>query len=93
MQDPMIDATTAKQHRVRVLWPLCASPPATGTIEHLGDAKQFLTDIRRRFARFGLDLHEDKSLIQFGRFAAPHPGTDLSLQAREERLRDGIVVA
>ena len=39
--------------------------------EHLGDAKQFLTDLRQRFARFGLELHEDKTrLIQFGRFAA-----------------------
>jgi len=39
--------------------------------EHLGDAKQFLTDLRQRFAGFGLDLHEDKTrLIQFGRFAA-----------------------
>jgi RNA-directed DNA polymerase len=39
--------------------------------EHLGDAKQFLTDLRQRFAKFGLELHEDKTrLIQFGRFAA-----------------------
>jgi RNA-directed DNA polymerase len=39
--------------------------------EHLGDAKQFLTDLRQRFTKFGLELHEDKTrLIQFGRFAA-----------------------
>jgi group II intron reverse transcriptase/maturase len=39
--------------------------------EHLGDAKQFVTDLRQRFAKFGLELHEDKTrLIQFGRFAA-----------------------
>jgi RNA-directed DNA polymerase len=38
--------------------------------EHLGDAKQFLVDLHRRFGRFGLKLHEDKTrLIQFGRFA------------------------
>lgn len=38
--------------------------------EHLGDAKQFLADLHRRFGRFGLELHEDKKrLIQFGRFA------------------------
>jgi RNA-directed DNA polymerase len=38
--------------------------------EHLGDAKQFLADLHRRFGRFGLELHEDKTrLIQFGRFA------------------------
>src|SRR3954454_20278858 len=39
--------------------------------EHLGDAKQFLADLRQRFRRFGLELHPDKTrLIQFGRFAA-----------------------
>ncbi len=41
--------------------------------EHLGDAKQFLHDLRERFARFGLELHPDKTrLIEFGRFAAQH---------------------
>jgi RNA-directed DNA polymerase len=39
--------------------------------EHQGDAKQFLRDLRERFARFGLELHPDKTrLIEFGRFAA-----------------------
>jgi RNA-directed DNA polymerase len=39
--------------------------------EHLGDARQFLRDLRDRFARFGLELHPDKTrLIEFGRFAA-----------------------
>ncbi|MCA1705505.1 MAG: group II intron reverse transcriptase/maturase, partial [Actinobacteria bacterium] len=39
--------------------------------EHLGDAKQFLADLRQRFGRFGLELHPDKTrLVQFGRFAA-----------------------
>ncbi len=39
--------------------------------ENLGDAKQFLADLRQRFAKFGLTLHEDKTrLLQFGRFAA-----------------------
>jgi RNA-directed DNA polymerase len=39
--------------------------------EHQGDAKQFLNDLRERFARFGLELHPDKTrLIEFGRFAA-----------------------
>jgi group II intron reverse transcriptase/maturase len=39
--------------------------------EHLGDAKQFFADLTQRFAKFGLELHEDKTrLIQFGRFAA-----------------------
>jgi RNA-directed DNA polymerase len=39
--------------------------------EHLGDAKQFLSDLRQRFAKFGLELHPDKTrLIEFGRYAA-----------------------
>jgi RNA-directed DNA polymerase len=39
--------------------------------EHRGDAKQFLHDLRERFAKFGLELHPDKTrLVEFGRFAA-----------------------
>jgi group II intron reverse transcriptase/maturase len=39
--------------------------------EHRGDAKQFLYDLRKRFAKFNLELHPDKTrLIEFGRFAA-----------------------
>jgi RNA-directed DNA polymerase len=39
--------------------------------EHLGDAKQFLSDLRQRLAKFNLELHPDKTrLIEFGRFAA-----------------------
>jgi RNA-directed DNA polymerase len=39
--------------------------------EHQGDAKQFLRDLRVRFATFGLELHPDKTrLIEFGRRAA-----------------------
>ena len=39
--------------------------------EHLGDARQFLRDLRDRFARFALELHPGKTrLIEFGRFAA-----------------------
>jgi group II intron reverse transcriptase/maturase len=35
------------------------------------DARRFLADLRDRFARFGLELHPDKTrLIEFGRFAA-----------------------
>ena len=35
------------------------------------DARQFLTELRERFARFGLELHPDKTrLIEFGRHAA-----------------------
>jgi RNA-directed DNA polymerase len=39
--------------------------------QHLGDARQFLNDLRKRFAKFNLELHPDKTrLIEFGRFAA-----------------------
>src|SRR5215216_3959558 len=39
--------------------------------QHLGDARQFLSDLRERFAKFNLELHPDKTrLIEFGRFAA-----------------------
>ncbi len=39
--------------------------------EHRGDARQFLRDLRDRFARFALELHPGKTrLIEFGRFAA-----------------------
>ncbi len=39
--------------------------------EHEGDAQQFLAELRERFAKFGLELHPDKTrLIEFGRHAA-----------------------
>jgi group II intron reverse transcriptase/maturase len=39
--------------------------------ENQGDARQFLKDLRERFAKFRLELHPDKTrLIEFGRFAA-----------------------
>jgi RNA-directed DNA polymerase len=39
--------------------------------QHLGDARQFLSDLRERFSKFNLELHPDKTrLIQFGRYAA-----------------------
>jgi RNA-directed DNA polymerase len=39
--------------------------------EHRDDAERFLADLRERFARFGLELHPDKTrLIEFGRSAA-----------------------
>ena len=35
------------------------------------DARQFLAELRERFAKFGLELHPDKTrLIEFGRHAA-----------------------
>ena len=39
--------------------------------EHRDDAERFLAELRERFAKFGLELHPDKTrLIEFGRFAA-----------------------
>jgi RNA-directed DNA polymerase len=39
--------------------------------EHEDDAQRFLADLRERFAKFGLELHPDKTrLIEFGRFAS-----------------------
>jgi RNA-directed DNA polymerase len=39
--------------------------------EHQADAQRFLTDLRERLAKFGLELHPDKTrLIEFGRHAA-----------------------
>lgn len=39
--------------------------------QHRHEAEQFLVELRERFAKFGLELHPDKTrLIEFGRFAA-----------------------
>jgi group II intron reverse transcriptase/maturase len=39
--------------------------------EKLGDANRFLEELRDRLAKFGLELHSDKTrLIRFGRYAA-----------------------
>jgi RNA-directed DNA polymerase len=39
--------------------------------EHELDARRFLVELGERFAKFGLELHPDKTrLIEFGRFAA-----------------------
>jgi RNA-directed DNA polymerase len=39
--------------------------------EHREEAEQFLTLLRQRMAKFGLELHGEKTrLIRFGRFAA-----------------------
>jgi RNA-directed DNA polymerase len=39
--------------------------------EHEEDARRFLDELRERFAKFGLELHPDKTrLIEFGRYVA-----------------------
>ena len=38
--------------------------------QHRDEAERFLAELRERFAKFGLELHPDKTrLIEFGRFA------------------------
>ena len=55
--------------------------------EHQGDAKQFLRDLRERFAKFSLELHPDKTrLIEFGRFAADRRAARGLGQAGDVRL-------
>lgn len=47
--------------------------------QHCDDAKRLLVHLRERLAKFGLELHPEKTrLIQFGRFAA------------QDRERDGL---
>jgi RNA-directed DNA polymerase len=39
--------------------------------QHRSEAEGFLKDLRERFAKFGLELHSDKTrIIEFGRYAA-----------------------
>lgn len=39
--------------------------------EHRDEAERFLAELRERFARFGLELHPEKTrLVEFGRYAA-----------------------
>ena len=52
-----------------------ASSPTTGRLPilppHRTEAERFLKEFRERLAKFGLELHPDKTrLIEFGRFAA-----------------------
>jgi hypothetical protein len=40
-------------------------------LQYKDEAERFLQDLRERLAKFGLELHEDKTrLLEFGRFAA-----------------------
>jgi hypothetical protein len=48
----------------------CADDFVVG-FEHERDAEAFLAALRERFARFGLELHPDKTrILEFGRYAA-----------------------
>jgi RNA-directed DNA polymerase len=40
-------------------------------LEHRAEAERFLSELKERFLKFGLELHSEKTrLIEFGRFAA-----------------------
>jgi len=58
--------------------------------EYREDAERFLDELGGRFAKFGLELHPDKTrLIEFGRFAAPdraRPGRKQAGDVRFPRL-------
>jgi hypothetical protein len=42
-----------------------------GGFQHRDEAERFLVELRKRFGKFGLELHPEKTrLIEFGRFAA-----------------------
>ena len=63
--------------------------------EHREDAERFRDELRGRFAKFGLELHPDKTrLIEFGRHAVRHrargPGQagDVRLPGLHAHLRD-----
>jgi RNA-directed DNA polymerase len=44
--------------------------------EYRPEAEQFLAELRERFAKFGLDLHPDKTrIIEFGRYAERDRGS------------------
>ena len=53
---------------------------------HLGDARQFLRDLRGRFARFALELHPGRTrLIESGRSAAARPAAPGRREAGDVR--------
>ena len=54
--------------------------------EHQADAQRFLADLRQRFAKFGLELHPDKTrLIEFGRFKVSRAVSDGGQSRRRRR--------
>jgi RNA-directed DNA polymerase len=58
-----------KQGRGEVIFVRFADDFVAG-FQHREEAEQFLAELRERFARFGLQLHADKTrIVEFGRFA------------------------
>ena len=68
--DLWVEAWRKKQARGDVIIVRYADDAVLG-FEHRKDAEQFLEQLRERLAKFGLELHSEKTrLIEFGRFAA-----------------------
>jgi hypothetical protein len=68
--DLWVEAWRKKRARGDVIIVRYADDAVLG-FEHREDAKQFLEQLRERLAKFGLELHPEKTrLIEFGRFAA-----------------------
>jgi len=55
--------------------------------QYLDDARQFLSELRERFAKFNLELHPDKTrLIEFGRFRGAEPSKARARETGDVRL-------
>ena len=65
-----LDALWVGILRRKVSWVRYADDYVLG-FQHRDDAERFLQEMRERLAKFGLELHPDKTrLIEFGRYAA-----------------------
>lgn len=70
--DLWIDDWRKKRARGEVIVVRYADDFVVG-FEHRADGEQLWADLRERFAKYGLELHADKTkLIEFGRHAAEH---------------------
>jgi len=68
--DQWIQEWRKKQARGEVIIVRFADDTITG-FQYQDDARRFVADLNEQFARFGLELHPQKTrLIEFGRFAA-----------------------
>ena len=68
--DLWVEAWRRKQARGEVIVVRYADDAVLG-FEHRAEAERFLEQLRERLAKFGLELHPQKTrLIEFGRFAA-----------------------
>ena len=59
--------------------------------QHRDDAERFLAELRDRLAKFGLELHPEKTrLIEFGRFAAQRPARRAGWASRRRSTSSGF---